>query len=321
MSDLPPQPIRVVADVGGTNTRLALFDPSRNEIRALSTYINREFALLEDIFTHWLDNLGEQPPTACCIAVAAPPSDDQVTMSNMDWSFSCSELATRFGFRQLRRLNDFEANAYALPHLASGDSLELYPGHPVAGGRLATLGPGTGLGGAFLTSLDGSLQSFACEPGHMGLAPGTELELEIFRALLPRYGNIYAELLVSGPGLARLYVTLGEIRGERTVSLAPQEVSRLALAGEDKLCSLALDTFCALLGSASGDFLLATGSYGGLYLGGGIVPGLTSFMKTSAFHQRLVEKGAMREVLAGVPVHVITTGQPGLIGAAHAPLK
>ena len=175
MSDLPPQPIRVVADVGGTNTRLALFDPSRNEIRALSTYINREFALLEDIFTHWLDNLGEQPPTACCIAVAAPPSDDQVTMSNMDWSFSCSELATRFGFRQLRRLNDFEANAYALPYLASGDSLELYPGHPVAGGRLATLGPGTGLGGAFLTSLDGSLQSFACEPGHMGLAPGTDL--------------------------------------------------------------------------------------------------------------------------------------------------
>lgn len=317
----PSQSARLVADVGGTNTRIALFDPARAEFRALSIYINHEYVQLEDIIAQWLGALAEPAPDVCCIAVAAPPSADRVVMSNMDWSFSCTELATRFGFRQLRRLNDFEANAYALPHLTSSDLRQLYPGQGEHTGRLATVGPGTGLGGAFLEWFDGTPHSFACEPGHMGLTPGTELELDIFRLLLPRHGHIYAELLVSGPGLARLHQALGEIRGEQAATLTPVDISHRALAGEDSLCILALETFCALLGSICGDFLLANGSYGGLYLAGGIVPGITTFLGNSTFHQRLAEQGAMRDTLAGVPVYIITTGQPGLIGAAHAPLQ
>jgi glucokinase len=83
---------------------------------------------------------------------------------------------------------------------------------------------------------------------------------------------------------------------------------------------LALNTFCALLGSVCGDFLLANGSYGGLYLAGGFIPQMTEFLTQSSFHQRLVTKGAMHDMLVAVPVYVITSGQPGLIGAAHAPL-
>jgi glucokinase len=311
---------RVVADIGGTNTRIALFDPAGAQLRALSTYINRDYVRLEDIFAHWLKQLAEPAPETCCIAVAAPPSGDRVVMSNMDWSFSCRELAAGAGFAQLRRLNDFEANAYALPHLAPGDRQVLHRGRHPRGGRLATVGPGTGLGGAFLDWFNGVPHSFACEPGHMGLAPGNELELDVFRLLLPRHNNIYAELLVSGPGLARLHGALGEIRAERAEPLEPAEISRRAVAGVDTLCELALETFCALLGSACGDFLLANGSYGGLYLAGGIVPGITDFLDSSDFHPRLIAKGAMRDTLDDVPVHVITTGYPGLIGAAHAPM-
>ncbi len=313
--------MRVVADIGGTNTRLALFDPARPGFRALRTYVNRDFARLEDVFASWLEQLSEPAPQTCCIAVAAPPSTDRVIMSNMDWSFSCGELATRFDFRHLRRLNDFEANAYALPHLAAGDRQQLHRGRgDRQGGRLATVGPGTGLGGAFLDWFNDIAHSFACEPGHMGLAPGNVLELDIFRLLLPRHGNIYAELLVSGPGLVRLHRALAEVRGEHAESLEPTEISRRALSGNDGLCVQALETFCALLGSACGDFLLANGSYGGLYLAGGIVPAMTDFLGDSDFHRRLVDKGAMRDTLAEVPVYVITSGQPGLIGAAHAPL-
>lgn len=312
---------RVVADIGGTNTRIALFDPDGEEFRALHTYINRDFTRLEDIFASWLEQLPEPTPSDCCIAVAAPPSEDRVVMSNMDWSFSCGDLATRSGFRRLRRLNDFEANAYALPCLAPDDRQVVHGGRDKQGGRLATVGPGTGLGGAFLDWFDGVPHSFACEPGHMGLAPGNDLELDLFRLLLPRHGNIYAELLVSGPGLARLYRALGEIRGERAEALEPAEISSRAVAGGgDPLCKLALATFCALLGSACGDFLLANGSYGGLYLAGGIVPRISGFLDSSDFHSRLVAKGAMADTLAEVPVYIITTDYPGLIGTAHAPM-
>jgi len=312
--------LRLVADVGGTNTRIALFDPLRNEFRALHNYTNREFNCLEDIIAHWLGHLSEPKPRVCCLAVAAPPSADHVEMTNIDWSFSCGELASRFGFDQLRRLNDFEANAYALPYLTDSDKELLVPGKDKAQGRLATLGPGTGLGGAILDWQDGVPHSFACEPGHMGLTPATGLELEVFRLLLAHYSNIYAELLVSGPGLLRLHEALAEIRGEPVRAHSPAEISRIAMAGEDPLCVVALETFCALLGSVCGDFLLANGSYGGLYLAGGIVPGITSFMRESTFRKRLIEKGAMGETLAGIPVYTITSSQPGLLGAAHVPL-
>lgn len=312
---------RIVADVGGTNTRIALFDSAVGELRALHVYRNRDYSGLESVISHWLEVLPEPVPDSCCIAVAAPPSDDRVVMFNLDWSFSCRELAAHFGFRQWRRLNDFESNAHALPFLAESDRRVIHQGQAGQTGRLAVMGPGTGLGGAVLDQVDGVPRSLACEPGHSGLSPGNDLELELFRMLLPRYGNIYAELLVSGPGLLRLYLALGEIRGEPTGDLRPAEISARAIASQENLCVLALDTFCALLGSACGDFLLANGAYGGLYLAGGILPGMIPYLGNSGFQQRLCTKGGMVENLDKVPVYVITTGQPGLIGAAHAPLN
>ncbi len=313
-------PTRLVADIGGTNTRIALFDPEHSELRALRTYTNREFTRLEDIIALWLEHLTEPRPRVCCIAVAAPPSDDQVSMTNIDWSFSNSELASRFGFDQLRRLNDFEANAYALPYLTDSQRELLFPAMGVPAGRLATLGPGTGLGGAFLDWHGGLPQSFACEPGHMGLTPATQLELELFRLLLAQHSNIYAELLVSGPGLVRLHQALAEVRGEPAPALEATEISRRAMAGEDGLCVTALETFCALFGSVCGDFLLANGSYGGLYLAGGIVPEITPFLRESTFRKRLIDKGAMGKTLASIPVYTITSSQPGLLGASRIPL-
>jgi glucokinase len=311
---------RLVADVGGTNTRLALFDPGADELRAVRTYENRDHARFEDIIACWLQSLDEPPPTTCCIAVAAPPAGDRVTMVNINWSFSCRDMARRFGFTRLGWINDFQAIAYALPHLGSTDRQLLHAGRKDAQGVLATMGPGTGLGGATLEIVAGIPLARACEPGQMGLAAATALELEIVRLLLPDQGEIHAELLVSGPGLQRLYLSLAQIRGETVDQLAAAEISSRALQGQDELCVQTLNTFCALLGSACGDFVLANGAYGGLYLAGGIIPRLIPFLRASGFAERFREKGSMSDHLAGVPLYAITTAQPGLIGAAHAPL-
>lgn len=322
MDQEPASCPRLVADIGGTNTRLALFDPGQNRLRFVRSYTNREFTGLQEVIRLWLQELGESPPVACCIAVAAPLSADQVSMVNMDWSFSRREIAHTFGFSQVRWLNDFEANAFSLPHLTDNDRYTLHPGRDGAAGKLATVGPGTGLGGATLQWIAGHPHASASEPGHMGLSPATAEELELFRLLLSEGGDVYAERLISGPGLQCLYRLLARVRGARAEpEMAPAAISRLALAGEDPLCVATLATFCALLGSVCGDFLLANGAYGGLYLAGGIAPRLVDFLATSDFRARLVHKGAMAEVLAAVPVHVITTAYPGLTGAAHAPLQ
>ena len=108
---------RLVADIGGTNSRLALFDPQSRQLRCLRTYINRDYGHFEDIIADWLATLDESRPGRGCLAIAAPPFDDRVSMINIDWSFSLSELAARFDFDRLSSVNDFEGNAYALPHL------------------------------------------------------------------------------------------------------------------------------------------------------------------------------------------------------------
>lgn len=310
----------MVADVGGTNTRIALFDPATREFRALATYRNRDFNRFEDVIERWLGELDEAAPDHGCIAVAAPPGADRVAMINIDWSFSCRDLATQFGFQRLGWINDFEGNAHALPHLGEQDRQALHLGRDGSAGKLATLGPGTGLGGATLEWVSGQPHACPCEPGHMGLSPATQLEVELFGHLLQRHGDIFAELLVSGPGLKRLYHALGEINAQPTRELKPADISRLGMAAEDPLCEEALQVFCGLLGSICGDFVLATGAYGGLYLAGGIIPRMIPFLEASSFQQRFRDKGAMQDHLQAVPVYAITTAQPGLIGAAHAPL-
>lgn len=310
---------RLVADIGGTNTRIALFDTTDSRLLAIKRYRNRDFTGLETVLARWLDEYPEARPREACIAVAAPPEGDYATMSNCNWSFRGSELAARFGWSRVRLINDFQANAFALPWLQPGDWYEIHPGtahYP----RIATLGPGTGLGGSVLDTSTESHRAVACEPGHMALAPQGMLELELWRVLMRRHSRIYTELLVSGPGLLRLYEALALVQGTTAEPLHSEDISARAQAGADALCTVALRQFCALLGTASADFVLASGAFGGLFLAGGILPTFPEFLHQSEFHPRFTDRGPMHGHLERMPVRVITHSQPGLLGAAHAPL-
>jgi len=312
---------RLVADIGGTNTRIALFDDAMGEFRALREYLNRDFNNLDHAIASWLDTLDEAAPESACIAAAAYQSGDFLRMVNCPWAFSCSDLALRFGWQAAGWLNDFEANAHALPYLDAQQHSVLHAGVPGASGKLAVVGPGTGFGGATLVRVGEQFAACAAEPGHMGLSPANEVELAVFQHLLREQRDIFVEFLVSGPGLVRLYGALAELGGTHPAPLQPQEVAERALRGSDPLCAQALELFCALYGSACGDFILANGAWQGLFLAGGISGKILEFLKNSSFLSRLQEKGAMTEHLSAVPVSLITASQPGLIGAAHAPLQ
>ena len=311
--------LRLVADVGGTNTRIALFNEQTCEFGQMQAFRNRDYPRLQDLVNRWLATL-EQRPNHACIAIASPLDGDQVRMINMDWAFSRREFAEDCGIELIGWINDFVGNAHALPYLQPTDRVEIRSGGGRPLKKLAAVGPGTGLGGATVQEIAGTWRANACEPGHAGLSPATDEELAVFAALLRQVDNVYAELLVSGPGLLRLYQTLAMVRDQEAGASSPSEVSDMALAGEDALARDSLKMFCALLGSACGDFVLSNGAYGGLYLAGGIVPHMIPFLQASDFLLRLCDKGAMTVVLEQVPVYAITAEQPGLLGAAHAPL-
>ena len=313
----------MVADVGGTNTRLALFDPSKNEFRHTQNYTNRDFESFAAVIAAWRNSLPEAFPRQACLAVAALPQGDMISMFNMSWSFSMQETARQFGFKKVRWMNDFAANACSLPHLASDEVELLYGKHSgsVVDRKLAVIGPGTGLGGATMGSERTIADCCACEPGHMSLSPSNSIEIEIFKLLLQQHSHIYAELLLSGPGLLRLYQTLAIISDSAATAIGPAQVTEGALTQSDPLAVRALNIFCALLGSTAGDFVLANGAYGGIYLAGGIVPRILALLKVSDFYQRFCDKGGMSTQMTSIPVFAILHPHPGLLGAARVTLS
>lgn len=313
-------PSRLVADIGGTNSRLAVFDEGSREYRHLKTYLNCDYDSLAQIIASWRESLDEPPPKRACIAVAAAPGGDQVSMSSTGWEFSRAAIDKQYGFEQSRWLNDFEANAYSLPHLSSADYQALRGGSIDNTQGLAVVGPGTGFGGAALHWANGLPKAHSCEPGHSGLSPANETELEVFRVLLQEHSSLYSELVNSGPGLVNLYMALAKVHGTAIDRLEPAQIASLALESNDALAKEALTLFCSLVGSACGDFLVHNGVYGGLFIAGGIIPRMIPFLRSSPFLKRLQSKGKMSTRLASLPVHVITTDFPGLIGAAYAPL-
>lgn len=310
---------RLVADVGGTNTRIAVYDPTTDTLLHRVNYQNRDFDQFSDLLTHWQADLDSKPSLGC-IAIAAPLTGDRIAMVNMPWAFYRQDIASQLQLDRLVWLNDFESNAHALHSLQSSQLVSVQEGNNPMAGPLATLGPGTGLGGATVTEAGNIVRVQASEPGQMGLSPAKELELELFTALLKQHDNIYAELLLSGPGLVRIHQTLCKIYDRETTALTPDQISTAALSGSDESCKTTLRLFCDLLGSACGDFVLATGAYGGLYLAGGIVPKILPLLLESDFCLRFKQKGAMIEQLGRVPIVMINSDDTGLIGAAHAPL-
>ena len=310
---------RIVADVGGTNTRIAVYDPATDAFLHRLNYRNRDFDQFSDLLAHWHAGLDSKPSQGC-IAIAAPLAGDHIAMVNMSWAFSRQDIARQLQLERLMWLNDFESNAHALHSLQPSQLVSVHQNDNPIRGPLATVGPGTGLGGATVTKSAGTYRVQASEPGQIGLSPATALELELFKVLLQQHDNIYAELLLSGPGLKTTYNTLCKIHGSAATAHTPDQISAAALSGTDENCTAALQLFCNLLGSACGNFILATGAYGGLYLAGGIVPKILPLLLKSDFNHRFQLKGAMVERLGRVPIWVINSDDTGLIGAAHAPL-
>jgi len=79
--------------------------------------------------------------------------------------------------------------------------------------------------------------------------------------------------------------------------------------------------FLAAYGAAAGNLALAVLATGGVYLGGGIAPKLLASLPASDFMAAFSDKGRFSELLADIPVKVITEPRTALFGAASQALE
>ncbi len=312
---------RLLGDIGGTNARFALQMHPGGDICHARSLSCAAFAGPADAIRQYLSDLdgaAGQRPVIGALGVATPVLGDEVSMTNHPWRFSISALRQNLGFERLQVINDFTALALALPDLKESERTQVGGTHPVEGSPLAVLGPGTGLGVSGLIPGSGRWTPIAGEGGHVTLPASNEREAALIAHIRRKTGHVSAERALSGQGLRNLYDAVCALNQRQALDLSPAEISSRALRRECADCIEALAHFCAFLGTVASNLALTLGARGGVYLGGGIVPGLGDYFPGSSFRERFVDKGRYRAWLESVPVYVITAPWPGLTGAARA---
>jgi glucokinase len=312
---------RLLADIGGTNARLAWQASSDAPIEAIQVFPCARFPTIEAAIQHYLHQLDLDRPCQGAIAIANPVHGDWVQMTNHHWSFSIEALRQALGWQKLVVVNDFTALALALPSLSSSALRQFGGAVPVPRMAMGLLGPGTGLGVSGLVPCgQAGWLPLQGEGGHVSLAPASRREWQVIEHLADRYGHASAERVISGIGLVALYRSLCEVDGHPwDAAVEAPDITRLALAGASDVCQEALRMMCALLGSVAGNLALTLGAKGGIYIGGGIVPRLGNWLADTDFRARFEAKGRFRTYLQEIPVWVIHAhSSPALAGAAQA---
>jgi glucokinase len=305
----------LIADIGATNTRLALVEPD-GAVTGARVYASEDFASLREAITAYLAAEAPAKPVKAVLAVAAPVTGDRVTLTNHPWTFSAEDLRRHFGFAALKAINDFTANALAVPHLAESDRAQVGGGAAVADAPIGVIGPGSGLGISTLIPDGGLGIPLQGEGGHVTMAPADAREAAVLDLMRKRFDHVSAERVLSGPGLINLYNALCELAGERAAPLTPAQITDAGIEDEHPRARDATAMFYAMLGTVAGNLALTVGARGGVYIAGGIVPKLGQAFAQSAFRARFEAKGRMHGFMAAIPTYVITHPEPALLGAA-----
>jgi glucokinase len=304
--------LRLVGDIGATNARFALLTedmrPTRVRVSAVDDHPTLDGAIAAYIAAE------SARPREAALAVASPMTGDEVTLTNHPWSFSIAALKEKLELTRLLVVNDFTANALAVPHLGPDERSKIGGGAEVARAPVGVLGPGTGLGVSGLVPAGDGWQALASEGGHATMPPADDRESTVLALMRHRFDHVSAERVLSGPGLVNLYQTLAELEHVRALPYTAAQIADRHTGELDPLCREAFDLFCAMLGTVASDLALILGARGGIYIAGGIVPRHGVAFAESRFRARFEDKGRFRAYLAAIPTYVVTSPIPAFLG-------
>lgn len=320
----------LAGDIGGTKTILAVFSTEGGPRAPLvrKTYPSGQYDTFEAMVREFVSEAGIECNRAC-FGVAGPVVDGRARVTNLTWVVDASLLGSLFGWAEVTLLNDMASLGYAIPVLRSEDVRTLSAGVPVAGGAIAVLAPGTGLGEGYLTYDNGSYHAHGCEGSHAAFAPVGPLQIGLLGYVNARgFDHVSVERVCSGAlGIPNLYAYLKTTGLEEPAWLAGQLAAggdptpAILAAARDtvrpsELATTTLDLFVSILGAEAGNLALKILATGGIYLGGGMSPRILSELEKPGFLEAVRGKGRFRRLLTDMPLHVVLNPDAGLMGAA-----
>ena len=306
---------KLLADIGGSYARFAL-ERGNGVLSDAKALRCSEYPDFLSALRAYIELVGAHDIRHGAIAIANPVEGDLVRMTNYHWQFSIEATRQAVGFNTLLVVNDFTALAMGLPYLRRQQFRQVGSGAARERSVIGLVGAGTGLGVSGLIPVEDGWVSLASEGGHVGFAPQSAREMAILEYAWRRYPRVSEERLVSAAGIELIYAALAEQRHNPVEALKAPDIAQRGLAGECAVCAETLEVFCELLGTAAASVAVTLGAFGGVYIGGGIVPRLGTYFDKSGFRARFEAMGRLSKYVSGIPTFVITADTPTFTGTS-----
>lgn len=243
-------------------------------------------------------------------------------------------------------INDFAAAAYGVCNMEPRDYFRLCDQKATLDGPKIVMGPGTGLGEAFLTKsrFAPCYEVFPCEGGHVDFSPKDQIEYDLQDFAIDFIENsenienqrgrgkitrVSLERLCAGPAVPLIYefykkrnpdmkrvLEIGD-KAIKPDDILSHHVINAGIKDKDPLCKLVVKKFTEIFGREAGNFALKTLPSGGVYLLGGVTNGLLDYiLTTDTFKREFYSKGRLEDQVRQVPLFVIKPEtELGILGA------
>ena len=301
--------MRLVADIGGTNSRLALAPTGSVEITSTRSYVNADYKCFDNVISDYLSN-SNATVKQLVIAMAGPVRNNVGRLTNLDWEINGNKLAQSFGTVPALVINDLTALGHSALKLAPNQVSPIV-NQPVINHRqkqALVIGIGTGFNVSPVIEFGGVSVCAEVEAGHTTLFSSILLELEnLMTGMSHAFSTV--ESLFSGRG-RRQFMSL--LTGER-VDSASMFIDKQGIL-ENQAYDHALDRYAELIGMLIAEFKVSYLPHDGIFLAGGVArSSLTGNRTTLCAEAAMCENDVIK---LKPPVWSINDDAAALVGCA-----
>jgi glucokinase len=318
MTHPSPTAPALVADIGGTNTRVALADGVSVRQDSIRRYANTEFSDLESVLRRYMDETATASVSGVCVAAAGPVRDGVASMTNLDWTITRPGLTAATGTAHTAILNDLQAQGHALGRIAPQHLRPVIAGPSKPGAAMLVVGLGTGMNAAPVHETPWGRVVAASECGHISMPVRTEEDhrLAQFVASVGPHAHGFAgvEDVLAGRGLERVYAFVAHEAGHETTKRGAEIMADVA-AGE-ALAERAVQLYIHLLGQELGNLALVHLPFGGIYLIGGVARAMQPYFDQMELTRHFRDKGRFAEFMGNFAVSIVEDDYAALTGCA-----
>ncbi len=304
----------LVADIGGTNSRFAIFQSEGETLHFVEDIWLRtnDYNSFEELVSHLSDLNGHFSLSHFSILVFAVPGpvmgDEPIRMSKLDWPIDIVKYRAAHAESPAHFINDFVAQAFGCVTDIARQARLIKQGVRQDHSACAVVGAGTGLGHGALIHDGSRYVSLSSEAGHTAFAFVTDEEVEYGRFLVHKTGCAYpiSDQVVSGPGLSLLHEFL---TGKE---LPPHEV-----AAEISIDSETTRWFARFYGRCCRNYCVSVLPCGGkLFVSGGLAAKNQFLVDNDIFRQEFINSPLKAPLLPDMPVYLNSNESIALWGAA-----